>query len=219
MKVAIDGTVASGKDSVSKKVAERCNLVFIETGALYRSVAWYALSKGYHKPFLELEDEIASLSITLRRVEDELHVFIEGNDATPYLRSSEIDFASSVVASTKFLRIPLIEKQRQMASMYERVLMSGRAIGTSVLPDADVKVYLDADLDTRAQRRYQDRKERFPELTLDMVRDEIRERDGINQERSFDPDTVPEGAVRIDTTNMSIDEVVEAISEFIHQAE
>lgn len=194
--VAIDGPVGSGKSTVAKAVAERLDLPFLESGAMYRVVAWAAVRRGID---LEAGDELTTLAAELDMEVGE-RVLVNGDDVTGDLRSPEVGRAVSAVAATAGVRTELVRRQREWVEGHGGAVVEGRDIGSVVFPDAEVKVFLTASAAERARRR-----------SLDETADDLARRDLLDSTRAVSPLIVPQGAVVVDTTGRPIDEVVDEI--------
>jgi len=209
--IALDGPAGAGKSTVARLVAKELDFIYVDTGAMYRAITWKALESG-----LSMEDTagIAGLaartSIVLRPGSLGQTVLVDGVNVTELIRSSEINRYVSLVAAIPKVRELLVHMQKQMAND-KGVVMDGRDIGTSVLPDAEVKVYLTASARKRAERRYLELKE--PDMTLEELERDIERRDQLDREREVSPLCQAEDAILIDSTNMSLDEVVHAVLE------
>lgn len=213
--IAIDGPAAAGKSTVGRKVAERLGYPFLDTGSMYRAFTWYALHRG-----IDLGDEEALVELA-RRVRIDLGppsprsiepctIAVDGEDATPHLRRPEVEAAVSLVSRIAGVREALVRAQRQMAGR-RAVVMAGRDIGTVVLPDADLKVYLDASLEERAQRRHRELRALGQDVGEEEVLRDLRRRDSIDSQRAVSPLRPAEDAVVIDTEGLSLDEVVQRV--------
>jgi cytidylate kinase len=194
--VAIDGPAGAGKSTIARRVAARLGFVYIDSGAMYRAVALKALRLG-----IALEPGAS-------------RVLLDGEDVSAAIRAPEISPAASKVSVFSGVRRALVEKQRQMG-VTQSVVMEGRDIGSVVFPDAEVKIYLDADPAVRARRRVLEMAEKGQHLDAAEVEREIRERDHRDSTRADSPLVRAPGAVPVDTTAMSPDEVEQAILEIV----
>ena len=194
--VAIDGPVGSGKSTVAKAVAERLDLPFLESGAMYRVVAWAAVRRGID---LEAGEELTALAAELDMEVGE-RILVDGDDVTGDLRSPEVGRAVSAVAATAGVRTELVRRQREWVEGHGGAVVEGRDIGSVVFPDAEVKVFLTASAAERARRR-----------SLDETADDLARRDLLDSTRAVSPLIVPQGAVVVDTTGRPIDDVVDEI--------
>ena len=211
--IAIDGPAASGKSTVGEALAERLNYLYLDTGAMYRAVTWAALKRD-----IPVEDEEA-----LTRLAEELHIEIanateddgrqytvlaDSVDITWAIRTPAVDANVSTVSAHPGVRRALVPKQRRVA-LEEPVVMVGRDIGTVVLPDADLKIYLDATVEERARRRWEEIQERGKkDVDYQDVLRSMRRRDRIDSNRDVSPLRAAEDAIIIDTTDLSVTEVV-----------
>lgn len=206
--IAIDGPAAAGKSTVAKIVAKRLGYVYIDTGAMYRAFTYAVIKAG-----LDPKDEGASCSL-IGKVDIELtedgRVFCNGEDVSKPIRENEVSSNVSYIASYKAIRLELIKLQRDLAAK-QNVVMDGRDIGSYVLPNAQVKIFQIASVETRAKRRYDENLSKGIKTSLEEVEANVRQRDYIDSHRDFDPLMKDKDAVELDTSAMSIDEVVEAI--------
>ncbi len=216
LQIAIDGQTAAGKDTVAREAAAALDCVFIDTGALYRAAAVAVVRSSLSLDQTVDIHELLSktrLGITIDAAAGKNHLLLNGEDVTSLLRTSEIDAVSTQLARQKELRKHLIVLQQRIISQYRRVVVTGRGIGRTVLPEADMKVYLTADLQVRVQRRWEERVQNGEQVTLRTIEKEILDRDRANREREFDPDIPTQDAVCIDTTGRSIASVSQEIIE------
>ncbi len=212
-RVAIDGPVASGKSAVGRALARRLGYRFIDTGLMYRAVAWAALCRGIDPEDGERLAELArSLDIELRWSPEgeELRVLVDGRDVTGPLRSPEVEGIVSAVSARPEVRRVLVEKQRRLAEDGP-VVMAGRDIGTVVLPDADFKVFLTASAEERARRRYLERLARGEPAHYEAVLAEVKRRDEYDSGRPVAPLKPAPDSLILDTGGLSLDEVVERL--------
>ncbi|RDW19336.1 cytidylate kinase [Oceanobacillus arenosus] len=209
--IAIDGPAAAGKSTVAKIVAEELSYIYIDTGAMYRALTLKALN--HH---IDLEDETALVELLLHtKIELQKNgknqiVLLDEQDVTIDVRSQHVTNNVSYVAKLPAIREELVNRQQQLAS-HRGVVMDGRDIGTRVLPDAEVKIYLIATVEERAKRRYEENKRRGIPSSMEQLIKEIEERDRIDSERDASPLVKAENAIEVDTTAMSINEVAQFI--------
>lgn len=209
--VAIDGPTAAGKSTVARSVAIRLGFTYIDTGAMYRSVALAAMRREVDlTDAAALEDIARSVSIEIEAGDAGDRILVDGEDVTTALRSPEVSTASSIVGTVAGVRSALVARQRALAEP-GGVVMEGRDIGTVVLPDADVKVFLLAGIEARAQRRYAELAARGLAVTLDEVRRQEMERDQRDQTRAHSPLRAADDAAVIDTTTRTPEQIVELI--------
>ncbi len=209
MKIAVDGPAGAGKSTVSKIVAQKLNLLYIDTGAMYRAIT-YALIKNNVDLHNEekIKDFIKKIDFSLKRNSEtgEMDIFINGEKVNEQLRKKIIDLNVSLVSSYKSVREFLVKLQRKLGQEYD-VILDGRDIGTVVFPDADVKFYIDASVDVRAKRRLEDKKNKEAR-SIEEIKKQIIKRDKLDSTRKISPLKKADDAIYIDTSNMSIDEVV-----------
>lgn len=215
--IAIDGPSGSGKSTVAMSLAKRLGYVYIDTGAMYRSVALRVKEKG-----IPPEDELAlnqlasSLHITFITKEEQTHVLCDGNDVTEAIRTPEISRLASTISKRKGLRKALVQMQREMGKG-GGVILEGRDIGTVVFPDADIKFYLDAEGEERIRRRYHEMMEKGVRVDFKETQEELRQRDHNDMHRDHSPLKKAEDAVFIDSTHRSVEEVVEEMIRIIKE--
>lgn len=206
--IAIDGPSGAGKGTVARTVASRLSYRHVDTGAMYRAVAWKACHEG-----LDLDDEEAVAAIARdARFDLEHGTFIDGHDVTAAIRTPAIDQAAAIVARHPPVRAALVERQRRLGE-HGGIVMEGRDIGSVVFPDADVKVYLDASPDERARRRAADAAHGAGRAAgaVDTVAQALEARDRSDRTRTVSPLTQAADAVYLDTTGVPIEEVVERV--------
>lgn len=212
--IAVDGPAAAGKSSVAKILARKYNLIYIDTGAMYRAFTYAVIKAG-----LDPKNEAESCTL-IGKVKIELNennvVLCNGQDVTKEIRTFEVSSNVSYIASYKDIRLDLVEQQRLLA-LHGNVIMDGRDIGTYVLPNADLKIFQIADLRKRAERRYIENIEKGIQCTLDDVIKDLEKRDRIDSSRSFAPLRPAEDSIAIDTSDMTMFEVVSKISELIEK--
>jgi cytidylate kinase len=210
--IAIDGPAAAGKSTIAKKVALMRGFTYIDTGAMYRAFTWYCLQKG-----VDCQDEAACVAL-IPEVNIKLRpghiVLCNDVDVTRQIREPRVSGNVSYIASYKDIRLFLVDQQRAMAGKHS-VIMDGRDIGTYVLPNADVKIYQIASVETRAIRRYDENISKGIPCTLEEIEEDVRKRDYIDSHRAFAPLKPAPDSVLLDTSFMSVDEVVNAVIEII----
>ncbi|NQU08660.1 MAG: (d)CMP kinase [Candidatus Abyssubacteria bacterium] len=210
--VAIDGPAGAGKSTAAKEVARRFSLLYIDSGAMYRAVAWKALQKKVDVADEKAVTEMASnMKIDLRPADGGTRVFVDGKEVTDAIRTPEVTDASSKMATIGAVRGILVEHQRAMGRS-SGVVMEGRDIGTVVFPDTPFKFYLDASVGERARRRKKDLEQAGYEVEPEQLERDVAKRDKRDSTREVAPLRRAEDAMSIDTTGMTIDEVVQAIS-------
>lgn len=213
--IAIDGPASSGKSTVAKILAKKLKYVYCDTGAMYRALTYLALEKN-----IDFENEKALVEICLahtisfEQTEKEQLVFVDGVEVTEAIRQPNVTNAVSIVAKHAAVREKMVEMQQEIGQA-GGVVMDGRDIGTAVLPDAEVKIFLVASVKERAERRYKENQEKGIATDFETLKKEIEHRDYLDSTREVSPLKQAVDAVKIDTTGMSIDEVVRAIEEII----
>jgi len=215
--VAIDGPVGAGKSTVARGVAQRLRFRYVDTGAMYRSVAWAVLQRG-----VSLSDERAvtalARSVRIDFVTDPLgqRVLVDGVDVTEAIRTPQVSDGASIVSVYPGVREAMVTIQRRLG-VDGGVVMEGRDIGTVVFPDAEIKVFLDASLDERARRRFEELKARGAGVDLESVRKAEEERDRRDRTRNHSPLRAAPDAVVIDSTGVPADEVVARIVQLVQR--
>lgn len=209
--VAIDGPAGSGKGTVAKILANKCNLTYIDTGAMYRAIAYASLQNNID---IAEEDKIVELAKNSKIDFIDGKTYLNGKDISKEIRTMEVTKIVSPISSIVKLREILVDMQREMAGNLD-VIMEGRDITTVVFPNATYKFYLDATLDERANRRYKENKEKGMEVTLEEIKENISKRDYNDMHKEVGSLTRTEDAIYIDSTNLTIDEVVEKMKNII----
>lgn len=213
--IAVDGPASSGKSTVSRCLAQELNYIHIDTGAMYRSLTLAALENQV--PFddeKELYDLLSRLDISFKQQEGKQHVYINQRDVTKDIRTREVTNHASEVASHSSIREELVDRQRLLAEC-NNVIMDGRDIGTVVLPQADFKFFLDADVEERAHRRHKENLERGIDSSFEEIKRELEERDFKDRNREIAPLKPAEDSIIIDTTEMEIHQVISEIKKYL----
>lgn len=217
LKIAIDGPASSGKSTIAKLLADKYQLVYVDTGAMYRTLTYLALKNN-----IEVDDEeglvqlLKDIEIIFKRLPDGQLVFANEEDVTDAIRQHDVTNNVSVVSSFSKVREELVSRQQVIAEEFG-VVMDGRDIGTVVLPDADVKIFLVASVLERAERRYLENKENGIESDFERLKQEIIARDEYDSNREVSPLKQAEDAIRLDTTSLDILEVVNKCVEIINE--
>lgn len=209
--VAIDGPAGAGKSSVSKTVAKDMGFIYIDTGAMYRACALYAIENKLKIDEESLLPVLGKIDIEIKYSEGVQRIFLNGRDVSDDIRSAEVSLGASAIAVIPAVRMKLTELQRNSAAE-NNVIMDGRDIGTYVLPNADLKIYLTAASEARAKRRFDEMSEK---TDLETVKRDIIKRDENDMNRAFAPLKKAEDAVVIDSSDMTFCEVVEKVKELI----
>ncbi len=213
--IAIDGPAGAGKSTIAKLVAKELNAIYIDTGAMYRAMALYLL-----RSHIDIEDEkalnecVASADISIRFVDGEQQVLLNGENVNSLIRTEEVSGMASVSSAKGVVRVKLVDLQRRLAEDND-VVMDGRDIGTHVLPNAKPKIYLTASSKVRARRRYDELTAKGETCDLETIEKDIIERDERDKNREISPLRQAEDAVLIDTSDMTIDQVKEKIISLI----
>jgi cytidylate kinase len=212
--IAIDGPAAAGKSTVAKLVAKQLNITYIDTGAMYRAFTLYVMRQGVDpQNQAAAEAFITNVKITLSPTGE---VFLNGENVALEIREPKVSSQVSYIASYKSIRLALVDAQRLMAGNHS-VVMDGRDIGTYVLPEANIKIFQIASVETRAVRRYEENLAKGIICTLDGVEEDLRHRDYIDSHREFAPLKPASDSILIDTSFMTVNEVVERILEIVHK--
>ena len=215
--IAIDGPSGAGKSTLAKALAQRLGFLYVDTGAIYRTVGLFAKQNGIN-PLDEgaLSERFAEIDIELRWIDGSQHVFLGGNDASGLIRTPEMSRYASLVSSLPSVRNFLLVKQRNF-SRTNNVIMDGRDIGTVVLPDADVKIFLIASIDDRAKRRYDELRAAGQDVAFDEVRDDMKRRDENDSGRKTAPCVAADDAVILDDSGMSLEQTTEKALEIVYE--
>ncbi|MCD7833615.1 MAG: (d)CMP kinase [Lachnospiraceae bacterium] len=215
--IAIDGPAGAGKSTIAKRAAQELSFIYVDTGAMYRAIALGLLRRG-----TDIEDAAAlaaALDVTevgIRYMDGEQHVYLNGEDVSSRIRTETVSDMTSRSSAIPAVRAKLTDLQRELARQ-ENVLMDGRDIGTMILPDADLKIFLTASVETRAKRRYLEQAQKGENCSLEEIEKDIRERDYRDSHRETAPLRQAEDAVRIDSSEMTIEEVVAEILRLVNE--
>lgn len=211
--IAIDGPAGAGKSTIARRVAGELSYIYVDTGAMYRAMALYLIRRGVSPKDQEaIEEACASADISIAYAEGEQQVLLNGENVTPYLREEAVGNMASASSGNRKVREKLVQLQQQLAAR-ENVVMDGRDIGTQVLPQAQVKVYLTASAATRARRRFLELEKKGVEADLIQIEEDINRRDYQDMNREISPLRQAEDAVLVDSSDMTIEQVVETILE------
>lgn len=215
--IAIDGPAGAGKSTIAKAVAARKNYIYVDTGAMYRAMALFILRKGIDPDDAEgISDTCGDADISIEYRDGAQVVLLGGENVNDKIRTPKVSDMASRTSVNGDVRRKLVELQQKLARE-QNVVMDGRDIGTVVLPDAQVKIYLTASVDVRADRRYKELIEKGEEADLDEIRDQIRERDERDMNRDISPLRQADDAVLVDTSDLTIDEVADKILAIIDE--
>ncbi|ARZ61736.1 MULTISPECIES: (d)CMP kinase [Bacillus cereus group] len=209
--IAIDGPAAAGKSTVAKVVAKKLSYVYIDTGAMYRTITYAALEQ---KVDIENEEQlmevVKNVKIEFQQGENTQLVFLNGQDVSEVIRTPEVTNRVSIVAKHRLVREEMVRRQQELAEK-GGVVMDGRDIGTHVLPDAEVKIFMLASVEERAERRHLENMNKGFGSNLEQLKEEIAQRDKLDSEREVSPLKKADDALELDTTSLSIEEVVQKI--------
>ena len=215
--IAIDGPAGAGKSTVAKAVAKELGIIYLDTGAMYRATAYTAIKNG-----IDVSDEVGvgemlkTLTMDVVYEDGAQQIIVNGFNTTPYLREHYMSKAASDISALPCVRYKLVDIQRELAKTYDLVL-DGRDIGTFVLPDANCKIFLVASAEERAKRRVEENRLKGQESDFDTVLNDIKQRDYNDSHREVAPLKKADDAVELDTTTMTIPEVVEAVISLVKE--
>ena len=217
--IAIDGPAGAGKSTIAKKLAADLGYVYVDTGAMYRAMAYYFLQNGIDaKDENAIADACSNVDVTIQYVNGEQQVILNGENVNGVIRKEEVGNMASATSVYPVVRTKLVELQRQLASK-ENVIMDGRDIGTVVLPNANVKIYLTASSAVRAKRRFDELTAKGVECDIDAIEKDIIDRDYRDMHRETSPLRPAEDAVLLDSSNLDIDGVVAEMKKIIEGAQ
>ena len=209
--IAIDGPAGAGKSTIAKRVSSELSFIYVDTGAMYRSIALYLLRKDISATDVEaVKVALEDIEIAIQYVNGEQHVLLNGEDVSGQIRTEEVGNMASKSSALPCVRAKLLELQKKLAREHD-VVMDGRDIGTNILPDAQLKIYLTASVDTRASRRYKELIEKGTDCDLEAIKKDIEQRDYQDMHRETAPLMQAKNAVYLDSSDMTIDQVVEKI--------
>lgn len=215
--IAIDGPAGAGKSSISKVVANELGYLYIDTGAMYRGVTWAVLDSHVDvNNQKEVEALLPSLDLTLEPTASACKVYVKGQDVTDLIRQQQINENVSTIASYKGVREYLVERQQAMAAL-GGVILDGRDIGSVVLPNAELKIYLTASVDARAKRRWLEVQGTSNEQPLEDIKKNVESRDEMDKNRDESPLVCVEDAIVVDSSNMTFDEAVKHILHLVQE--
>lgn len=215
--VAIDGPAGAGKSTLARRLAAELGYIYVDTGAMYRAIGLYALRAGKDpKDNAAVDALLPEIELRLASIAGEQHIYLKDEDVSTAIRTEQAGMAASAVGANPAVRTFLLDLQRSMAKKQD-VLMDGRDIGTVVLPDADLKIYLTASAEERASRRYLEMEDKPDKPTYDQILEDIKQRDYNDMHRAVSPLQQAEDAVLIDSTTMGFHEVCEEIMDLIEQ--
>ncbi|MCR5625108.1 MAG: (d)CMP kinase [Lachnospiraceae bacterium] len=209
--IAVDGPAGAGKSTIAKRVAQNIGYIYVDTGAMYRAIALYVLrNKIDYNDELKVGENINEINVTLDYVDNTQIVLLNGENVNDYIRTSEVSNVTSKIATYAAVREKLLDLQRNLA-VEKKVIMDGRDIGTNVLPDAFLKIYLTATPEARADRRYKELVEKGEDCNYDTILKDIIARDNQDMNREIAPLKQAQDAVLVDSSNMGIEEVTDTL--------
>ena len=209
--IAIDGPAGAGKSTIAKQLAKELSFIYVDTGAMYRSMALYFMRNGIAKEDeAAISDACKTVEVSIAYENGEQQVLLNGENVSKEIRKEEVGKMASATSVYKEVRTKLVELQQKLAADKD-VIMDGRDIGTCVLPNAQVKIYLTASVETRAERRYQELHEKGAACDLEVIKKDIADRDYQDMHREISPLKQAEDAILVDSSDMGIEEVVETI--------
>jgi len=217
VQVAIDGPSGAGKSTIAKELSKKLGFVYIDTGAMYRAVGLYVVNKG-----ISIHDEagvvavLDDIDIDIYYKDELQHINLCGEDVTHLIRTPEISMAASKVSSYMKVREKLVDMQRKLGEKYS-VIMDGRDIGTCVLPNANVKIYLTADVKVRAKRRFDELIEKGQDVTYEFVLSDMEKRDYDDSHREHSPLRRADDAIELDTADLTLEESIAAVRRIISE--
>ncbi len=215
--VAIDGPSGAGKSTLAKQLAVELGFIYVDTGAMYRSIGLYGMRKEIDiKDPVQVEGVLSEINISLAFQEGTQHIYLNNEDVSEKVRAEQAGMAASVVAQQPAVRQFLLELQRDMAEK-NNILMDGRDIGTVVLPNATVKIYLTASVEARANRRYKELQEKGNPETFEKVKKDIEERDWQDMNREISPLKKAADAVEVDTSALNLQQSFDVLLDLIRQ--
>ncbi|MCR5001069.1 MAG: (d)CMP kinase [Lachnospiraceae bacterium] len=215
MQIAIDGPAGAGKSTIAKRLARESGYIYVDTGAMYRAMALFLIRQGISADDREgIENACGNADITIRYIDGEQNVILNGENVNGLIRTQEVSNMASASSVNGRVREKLVALQQKLAAS-EDVVMDGRDIGTVVLPNAEVKIFLTASSVVRAKRRYDELTAKGETCDINVIEKEIIERDERDMTREISPLKQAEDAILVDTSDMSIDEVVETIKKIV----
>ncbi len=211
MSIAIDGPAGAGKSTIAKLFAKEAGYIYVDTGAMYRAIALFVIrSEADYEDEEKVSEIIKDIEVTIDYKDGVQVVYLNGEDVNAFIRTPEVSRVTSKIATYTATREKLLSLQRNL-SVEKKVIMDGRDIGTNVLPDAFLKIYLTASSDARAERRYKELIEKGEECSFDEIKKDIEERDRQDMNRTIAPLKQADDAILVDSSDMGIDEVVKTL--------
>ncbi|MFC2048994.1 (d)CMP kinase [Elusimicrobiota bacterium] len=210
--ITIDGPAGAGKSTIAKVLAERIGYRYVDTGAMYRAITLVTLEENIDfSDILGIEKITENTSITIDFIDDEMRIYVNGEDVSDKIRNASVTENTSRIAAIPAVRYKLAKIQRETAEKLKHVVFEGRDMGSIVFPNADYKIYLDAGISMRAHRRWQELKDKGEAVNIEELKQKIQERDKKDASRGLAPLRIPDNAIIIDSTKLTIDEVIDQI--------
>ncbi|MBR2871438.1 MAG: (d)CMP kinase [Clostridia bacterium] len=217
IRIALDGPSGSGKSTIAKRLSNELNILYLDTGAMYRATALKAIKMGVDSfDAVGVGRFIDEIDLEIKYIDGTQHTFLDGEDVSLKIREPHVSMAASNISSLKSVRLKMVEMQRKIAGNLSCVL-DGRDIGSYVLPNADFKFYITASVEERANRRYKELIERGHNVDYNDLKMEIEQRDYNDKNRDFSPLKMADDAILIDTSDMSIEEVCNTVLSYINK--
>lgn len=214
-KIALDGPSGSGKSTIAKRLSKELNVLYLDTGAMYRATALKALSLGIDTFDIQgVSTFIDDIDLEIKYIDGAQHTYLDGVDVSEKIREPHVSMAASNISSLKCVRLKMVDMQRKIASKMSCIL-DGRDIGSFVLPDADYKFYVTASVEVRADRRFKELTLKGHKIDYDLLKMEIQQRDNNDKNRDFAPLKKADDAIEIDTSFMTIEQVVNKVMSYI----
>ncbi|MEG2348069.1 MAG: (d)CMP kinase [Clostridia bacterium] len=214
--LAIDGGSATGKTTLAKSIGKNLNILYIDTGAMYRVTALYFLEKNIELTDKNIKANIDNIKINIKYIDGIMRIFLNNQDVTEQIRKNEVSMAASNVSTYKLVRDKLVSMQRKMAEN-ESVVLEGRDIGSVVFPNADLKIFLTASIDQRAKRRKHDLEKKGEFISLTQIKEELEKRDLQDSTRKESPLKISDDSILIDTTNLSKEATVNKVIKLLKE--
>ncbi len=215
VKIALDGPSGSGKSTIAKRLSKELNILYLDTGAMYRATALKALGLGIDTFDIQgVSTFIDNIDLEIKYIDGAQHTYLDGVDVSEKIREPHVSMAASNISSLKCVRLKMVDMQRKIASQMSCIL-DGRDIGSYVLPNADYKFYVTASVDVRADRRFKELTLKGHKIDFDLLKKEIEQRDFNDKNRDFAPLKKADDAIEIDTSYMTIEQVVNKVLSYV----
>lgn len=213
--IAIDGPAGAGKSSIAKAVASKYGYIYVDTGAMYRALAYKAITNNISiKDIAEIENMLKCTKLDIKYNELGQRIYVDGNDVSDYIRTPEVSMGASDISAIPYVRAWLLDMQKNIAKAND-CIMDGRDIGTTILPDADLKIFLVASPEERAMRRHKELLEKGENISYDEVLEDVKTRDYNDSHREISPLKKADDAIEVDTTGYNLDESIKLVCNII----